>query len=144
MPDKVRASWEPTAQRQRSCKNRYGENAAGKWVRASAFREIDCDPENPDRLREFSNFDAAFAFDEECRLNGTGGRKAVHMPKPKDTVPKEQLALEKAIKQNKDDFKKKATSTHRRLSKKTKPSPDKRSTKKLRVPVAITAMHMPT
>ena len=77
---------------------RYGENAAGKWVRSGAFREIDYDPENPDKLREFDNFDAAFAFDEECRLNGTGGRKAVHLPKPKDTVPKDQLALEKAMK----------------------------------------------
>jgi hypothetical protein len=73
---------------------RYGENAAGKWVRSGAFREIDYDPENPDKLREFDNFDAAFAFDEECRLNGTGGRKAVHLPKPKDTVPKDQLALD--------------------------------------------------
>ena len=27
---------------------RYGENAAGKWVRASALREIDNDPENPE------------------------------------------------------------------------------------------------
>ena len=76
---------------------RYGENAAGKWVRSSAFREIDYDPENPNRLREFDNFDAAFTFDEECRLNGTGGRKAAHLPKPKDTVPKDQLALEKAV-----------------------------------------------
>ena len=45
-----------------------------------------------------TGLDAAFAFDEECRPNGTGGRKAVHLPKPKDTVPKEQLALEKAMK----------------------------------------------
>ena len=73
--------------------NRYGENAAGKWVRSSAFREIDCDPSDPTHLREFDTFEEAFAFDEECRLNGTGGRKAVHLPKPKDTVPKEQLAL---------------------------------------------------
>ena len=73
--------------------NRYGENAAGKWVRSSAFREIDCDPSDPTHLREFDTFEEAFAFEEECRLNGTGGRKAVHLPKPKDTVPKEQLAL---------------------------------------------------
>ena len=90
---------------QRKCRlqrdERYGKNAAGKWVRASAFREIDYDPENPDKLREFDNFDAAFAFNEECRLNCTGGRKATHMPKPKDTVPKEQLALEKAMKAEK-------------------------------------------
>ena len=76
---------------------RYGENTAGKWVRSSAFREIDYDPNDPTRLREFDSFDEAFAFDEECRLNNTGGRKALHLPKPKDTVPKEQLVLEKAI-----------------------------------------------
>ena len=80
---------------------RYGLNAAGKWVRSSAFRKIDYDPENADKLREFDNFEAAFAFDEECRLNGTGGQKAAHKPKPKDTVPKEQLALEKAMKAEK-------------------------------------------
>ena len=76
---------------------RYGENTAGKWVRSSAFREIDYDPNDPTRLREFDSFDEAFAFDEECRLNNTGGRKALYLSKPKDTVPKEQLALEKAI-----------------------------------------------
>ena len=71
--------------------------ASGSGLAHSA-RLINYDPENPDKLREFDNFDAAFAFDEECRLNGTGGRKAVHLPKPKDTVPKDQLALEKAMK----------------------------------------------
>ena len=55
---------------------RYGENAAGKWVRCSAFREIDYDPEKPSSLREFDNFEDAFTFDEACRLDGTGGRKA--------------------------------------------------------------------
>ena len=67
--------------------------ASGSGLAHSA-RLINYDPENPDKLREFDNFDAAFAFDEECRLNGTGGRKAVHLPKPKDTVPKDQLALD--------------------------------------------------
>ena len=76
---------------------RYGENAAGKWVRSSAFREIDYDPSDPTHLREFDTFEEAFAFDEECRLNGTGGRKAAHLLKPKHTVPKEQLALEEAV-----------------------------------------------
>ena len=76
---------------------RYGENAAGKWVRCSAFREIDYDPEKPGSLREFDNFEDAFAFEEACRLDGTGGRKPKFSNKPKDTVPKEQLALEKAV-----------------------------------------------
>ena len=75
---------------------RYGENAAGKWVRCSAFREIDYDPEKLGNLREFGNFEDAFAFDEACRLGGTGGRKAKFSSKPKGTVPKEQLVLERA------------------------------------------------
>ena len=76
---------------------RYRQNASGKWVRASAFRKIDYDPDNPDRLREFDSFDKAFEFDEARRLDGTGGRHAKPHAKPKDTVPKEQLALEKAV-----------------------------------------------
>ena len=66
MASKLKPSRESAAQRRKACQHRYGENAAGKWVRSSAFREIDYDP-----LAE----------------------KAVHLPKPKDTVPKEQLAL---------------------------------------------------
>ena len=31
---------------------RYGENDAGKWVRSSAFREIDYDPENPEKVQD--------------------------------------------------------------------------------------------
>ena len=93
----MHASWQPDAQRKRFCKTRYGENVAGKWVRKSAFREIDYDPNSPDRLREFDTFDAAFEFDEARRLDGTGGRHAKPYPKPKDTVPKEQLALQKAM-----------------------------------------------
>ena len=31
-------------------------------------------------------------------MDGTGGRHAKSCPKPKDTIPKEQLALEKAMK----------------------------------------------
>ena len=98
MPRQAKPSDQADVQRKGTCKNRYGENVAGKWVRSSAFRENDYDPSDPTRLREFDTFEEAFAFDEECRLNGTGGRKAVHLPKPKDTVPKEQLALEKAMK----------------------------------------------
>ena len=97
MAPKVRPSNEPSAQRKRKCKDKYGENAAGKWVRKSAFREIDCDRDNPDSLREFDSFEKAFEFDEARRLDGTGGRHAKPYPKPKDTVPKEQLALEKAV-----------------------------------------------
>ena len=52
----------------------HGQNASGKWVRCSAFREIDYDIDSPDRLREFDSFDKAFEFDEARRLDGTGGR----------------------------------------------------------------------
>ena len=76
MASKLKPSRESAAQRRKACQHRYGENAAGKWVRSSAFRKIDYNPENPDKLREFDTFEEAFAFDEECRFNGTGGRKA--------------------------------------------------------------------
>ena len=68
------------AKAQRKCAlkrdRRYAQNAAAKWVRASAFREIDYDPENPDKLREFDTFDEAFEFDEARRMDGAGGRHA--------------------------------------------------------------------
>ena len=72
MPD-LRPSHQPAAQRKADLKRNgsYGENAAGKWVGCSAFREIDYDPEKPGSLREFDNFEDAFTFDEACRLDGT-------------------------------------------------------------------------
>ncbi len=87
-------------QRKNTCKRlgKYGQNLAGKWVRRTAFREVDYDPENPDRLREFAGFDDAFAFDEKCRLDGTGGRGVLHHNIPKESVPREQLALEQSVK----------------------------------------------
>ena len=37
----AKPSDQPQAQRERACKTHYGENAAGKWVRCSAFCEVD-------------------------------------------------------------------------------------------------------
>ena len=68
-------------------------DSTGRWVRTRAFREIDYDPAFPDRLLEFDSFDKAFAWNEERRADGTGGRHAKHMSKPKDSVPTEQLAM---------------------------------------------------
>ena len=98
MPRVAKPSDQPRAQRERVCKHRYGQNASGKWVRCSAFHEIEYDNDSPDRLREFDSFDKAFEFDEALRLDGTGGRHAKPYPKPKDTVPEEQLALDKSLK----------------------------------------------
>ena len=50
----AKLSDQPQAQRERACKTHYGENAAGKWVRCSAFREIDYAPDDPTKLREFA------------------------------------------------------------------------------------------
>ena len=83
----------PEAQRKKACKQNYKENSTGRWVRTRAFREIDYDPAFPDRLLEFDSFDKAFAWNEERRADGTGGRHAKHMSKPKDSVPTEQLAM---------------------------------------------------
>ena len=70
----------------------YWQNAAGKWVRASAFRDVDYDPAAPGRLREFASLEEVLAFNEKCRGDGAGGPGVVHRPQPKDTVPAEQLA----------------------------------------------------
>ena len=93
----AKPSDQPKAQRERVCKTRYGLNAAGKWVRRSAFREVDYDPDDPSKLREFATFAEAFAFDEACRADGTGGRSAKYVAKPKSSVPEEQRAICTAI-----------------------------------------------
>jgi hypothetical protein len=97
MPRLVKPFDQPQVQRDRLCKTRYGENVAGKWVRRSAFREVDYDPDDPSKLREFATFAEAFAFDEACRADGTGGRIAKYVAKPKSSVPEEQRAICTAI-----------------------------------------------
>ena len=97
MPRLAKPSDQPQAQRERVCKTRYGENAAGKWVRRSAFREVDYAPDDPTKLREFATFAEAFAFDEACRADGTGGRSAKYAAQPKSSVPEEQRAVCTAI-----------------------------------------------
>ena len=97
MPRLAKPSDQPQAQRERVCKTRYGENAAGKWVRRSAFREVDYAPDDPTKLREFATFAEAFAFDEACRADGTGGRSAKYAAKLKSSVPEEQRAVCTAI-----------------------------------------------
>ena len=51
----------------------------------------------PSKLREFATFAEAFAFDEACRADGTGGRSAKYVAKPKSSVPVEQRAICTAI-----------------------------------------------
>ena len=77
------------AKSQRRCAmqkdGRYGQNAAGKWVRSRVFREIDKDPENAGKLREFDTFEEAFEFEEACRLDGTAGRHCERKKIPRFT-----------------------------------------------------------
>ena len=77
----------------RALKN-YGTNAAGKIVRKSAFGE--CDYTEEGDLRQFSDEKAVIAFEQERYEDGTGCH-CKFWRKPKDTVPKESLALEKAM-----------------------------------------------
>ncbi len=74
---------------ERARKN-YDLNAAGKYVRKKAYRECDYTPEG--HLRQFETDTAFYAFEEERFQNGQ--IQAAYSSKPKNTVPREQLALE--------------------------------------------------
>ena len=84
-----------TAQRKRRVLAHYGKNLAGKLVRRSAFRECDYTPEG--YLREFDAEDAVQAFEKACYEDGTG-HNCKFWKKPKDTVPRKQLALHEFLK----------------------------------------------
>ena len=80
--------------RQRRALQKYGRNAAGKLVRAAAFRE--CDYTEAGQLREFDTEAETLAFEAERYDDGSGFR-VKFWNKPKSTVPKEQLALEESL-----------------------------------------------
>ena len=81
------------AQRKRRACANYGQNAAGKWVRKTAWRA--CDYIDGGQLRQFDTEEAFLTFEEERRAQG---HSQAHYEKlPRGTVPKEQLALEEAI-----------------------------------------------
>ena len=84
-----------TAEEQRKkrfCVN-YGQNAAGKWARKKAWRE--CDYNDAGHLQEFATKGDFVEFEEKRRAQGHC--QARYEKKPRDKVPKEQLALEEAI-----------------------------------------------
>ena len=73
-----------------TARNQYGINALGKFVRKRSFRDIDDTDEG--HLRQFDDEASLIAFEEDRYSNG-----CVHTRwsiKHKETVPKEQLALE--------------------------------------------------
>ena len=72
----------------------YGRNAAGKLVRAAAFRE--CDYTAAGQHHEFAAEDEVLAFEAE-RYNDGSGYRVKFWSQPKATVPKEQLALEASM-----------------------------------------------
>ena len=57
----AKPSDQPQAQRERACKTHYGENAAGKWVRCSAFREVDYAPDARSREHHSARSSASVA-----------------------------------------------------------------------------------
>ena len=59
-------------ERQRRGLAKYGRNAAGKLIRAAAFRECDYMPEGA--LKEFDTDKDALASEEERYKDGTGYR----------------------------------------------------------------------
>ena len=76
--------------RQRRALQKYARNAAGKLVRAAAFRA--CDYTEAGLLREFSTEDAVLTFELDRYNDGSGYQ-------PRATVPQEQLALQAALEQ---------------------------------------------
>ena len=82
--------------RQRRALQKYARNAAGKLVRAAAFRA--CDYTEAGLLREFVDEDAVLAFELD-RYNDGSGYHVRFSSKPRATVPQEQLALQAALEQ---------------------------------------------
>ena len=68
MPRLAKPSDQPQAQRERVCKTRYGENAAGKWVRCIAFREVDYAPDARSR-EHYSTRSSASVAAEHARAD---------------------------------------------------------------------------
>ena len=79
-----------TQQRSQRTRRNYGSNALGKLVRKKAIR--DCDYTAEGHLRQFTDEAGIIAFEEERHASGT--RPAHYSTQAKDTVPREQLALE--------------------------------------------------
>jgi hypothetical protein len=81
-----------TAEEFRSMRARknYGRNALGTLVRKKAFRE--CDYTADGHLKQFADEAEFLAFEEERR--GNGQYQAHYSTQAKETVPREQLALE--------------------------------------------------
>ena len=82
--------------RQRRALQKYAHNAAGKLVRAAAFRA--CDYTETGLLREFTNEDEVLAFEADCYNDGSG-YQVRFSSKPRATVPQEQLALQASLEQ---------------------------------------------
>ena len=72
--------------RQRRALQKYARNAAGKLVRAAAFRA--CDYTEAGLLREFSTEDAVLTFELDCYNDGSG-YQVRFSSKPRATVPQE-------------------------------------------------------
>ena len=75
---------------------RYAENAAGSYVRVSAFRE--CDYRDDGSLREFPTEAEVLAFEAARYSDGTGNR-VKFWSAPRASVPEDQRALHDNLEQ---------------------------------------------
>ena len=80
--------------RQRRTMQKYGRNAANKFVRTAAFRE--CDYTEAGELHEFVTEADVLAFETARYEDGTG-YKVKFWNRPRATVAAEQLALEATV-----------------------------------------------
>ena len=82
--------WSNEKHRARNLRKQYGLNALGKFVRKRSFRDIDYTDEG--HLQQFDSEDGWIAF--EAERHAKGDKHPAWSAKARDTVPKEQLALD--------------------------------------------------
>ena len=85
----------PEQRRRKACEKKYTQTGTGKWTRNTAIAAYHFEGE---KLKEFDDFEAAFAYEESCRINGAGGRHAAYTSKPESNIPRKQLHLFKHAK----------------------------------------------
>ena len=89
-PGDLPPSRRPEHRRKKVCEQNYKQIVTGKWLRVRAWAAYHYDG---DQLKEFDDFESAFAYEESCRINDSGGRHAMYTSKPESNIPQQQLHL---------------------------------------------------
>ena len=89
-PKLAAPSQRPEQRRRKACEKKYRQTVTGTWARMTAYAAYHFEGV---KLKEFDDLEAAFAYEESCRINGTGGRHAAYTSKPESNIPQQQLQL---------------------------------------------------